>query len=51
MPNTAPSNVVHAFPPAPSLHEGLLDGVRTLINEGDLLRIDTRPGEYMTRIQ
>ena len=37
MSNTAPSNVVHAFPPAPSLHEGLLDGVRTLINEGDLL--------------
>lgn len=37
MPNTAPSNVVQAFPPAPSLHEGLLDGVRTLINEGDLL--------------
>ena len=37
MPNTAPSNVVHAFPPVPSLHEGLLDGVRALINEGDLL--------------
>jgi len=32
------SNVVHAFPAAPpSLHEGLLDGLRTLINEGDLL--------------
>ena len=37
MPHAAPSNVVHVFPPAPSLHEGLLDGVRTLINEGDLL--------------
>lgn len=37
MPNTALSNVVQAFPPAPSLHEGLLDGVRKLINEGDLL--------------
>ncbi len=37
MANTAPSNVVQAFPPAPSLHEGLLDGVRKLINEGDLL--------------
>ncbi|MGI4942292.1 MAG: GntR family transcriptional regulator [Janthinobacterium lividum] len=37
MSNTALSNVVQAFPPAPSLHEGLLDGVRKLINEGDLL--------------
>ncbi len=37
MSSTAPSNVIHAFPPAPSLHEGLLDGVRNLINEGDLL--------------
>ena len=37
MSQVASSNVVHAFPPAPSLHEGLLDGVRTLINEGDLL--------------
>lgn len=30
-------NVVVAFPPAASLHEGLLDGLRTLINGGDLL--------------
>ncbi len=37
MPQAADSNVVHAFPPAPSLHAGLLDGLRTLINEGDLL--------------
>ncbi len=37
MPQAAASNVVHAFPPASSLHEGLLDGLRTLINEGDLL--------------
>ena len=37
MSQAVPSNVVHAFPPAPSLHEGLLEGVRTLINEGDLL--------------
>ena len=37
MPQPLRSNVVQAFPPAPSLHEGLLDGLRTLINEGDLL--------------
>ncbi len=36
---TAASNVVHAFPrpPGPSLHAGLLDGVRSLIDQGDLL--------------
>ena len=33
----AASNVVQAFPPAPSLHAGLLDGLRALVNEGDLL--------------
>ena len=37
MSQALPSNVVRAFPPAPSRHEGLLDGLRTLINEGDLL--------------
>ena len=33
------SNVVHAFPspPAPSLHAGLLDGLRAMIDAGDLL--------------
>ncbi len=30
------SNVIQAFPPAPSLHAGLLDRLRVLINEGDL---------------
>jgi len=34
---TAASNIVQAFPPAPSLHAGLLDGLRALVNEGDLL--------------
>ena len=37
MPQPSPSNVIHAFPPAASLHEGLLERLRTLINEGDLL--------------
>lgn len=36
---TEASNVVHAFPrpAAPSLHAGLLDGLRALIDQGDLL--------------
>ena len=33
----AANTVVQAFPPAPSLHAGLLDGLRALVNEGDLL--------------
>jgi len=34
---SAANNVVQAFPPAPSLHAGLLDGLRALVNEGHLL--------------
>ena len=33
----APSAAVLLFPSAPSLHEGLLDGLRTLIDDGALL--------------
>ena len=41
-------------PPAPAaatLETGLVVHVPLFVNEGDLLRIDTRTGEYQTRIQ
>ena len=47
----AASNVVHAFPPAPSLHAGLLERLSVLVNEGDLppgARVPER--ELCTRI-
>jgi elongation factor P len=34
-----------------TLETGLVVQVPLFINEGDLLRIDTRTGEYMTRVQ
>ena len=34
-----------------TLETGLVVQVPLFVNEGDLLRIDTRTGEYMTRIQ
>ena len=34
-----------------TLETGLLVQVPLFVNEGDLLRIDTRSGEYMTRLQ
>jgi elongation factor P len=34
-----------------TVETGLVVQVPLFVNEGDLLRIDTRTGEYMTRIQ
>jgi elongation factor P len=34
-----------------TLETGLVVQVPLFVNEGDLLRIDTRTGEYMTRLQ
>jgi elongation factor P len=34
-----------------TLETGLAVQVPLFVNEGDLLRIDTRTGEYMTRLQ
>jgi elongation factor P len=36
---------------AATLETGLVVQVPLFVNEGDLLRIDTRTGEYMTRLQ
>ncbi|MGH2427978.1 MAG: elongation factor P [Candidatus Limnocylindria bacterium] len=36
---------------AATLETGLVVQVPLFVNEGDLLRIDTRSGEYMTRVQ
>jgi elongation factor P len=36
---------------AATLETGLVVQVPLFVNEGDLLRIDTRTGEYQTRIQ
>ena len=36
---------------AATLETGLVVHVPLFVNEGDLLRIDTRTGEYQTRIQ
>ena len=36
---------------AATLETGLVVQVPLFVNEGDLLRIDTRNGEYVTRLQ
>jgi elongation factor P len=36
---------------AATLETGLVVQVPLFVNEGDVLRIDTRSGEYMTRVQ
>jgi len=36
---------------AATLETGLVVQVPLFVNEGDLLRIDTRTGDYMTRLQ
>jgi elongation factor P len=36
---------------AATLETGLVVQVPLFVNEGDMLRIDTRTGDYMTRLQ